>query len=123
MMDFEREKEILATTYYHTATVKRPVDKPRAYLDDFSLETVYEGVPCAVSFTSGSTADLTGSIQPIAYTTVLFADPQYEIRAGDMVYTDELGHKGEYRAGEGFVYQSHIEVPLIRKDEANGSEF
>lgn len=116
---FDLEADIIAETYYHTAKVFRPspsVDE--LGFDSFENELIYDDIPCAVSFASGSSENITDTTQAINYIAVLFARPDIEIRAGDWIVADVLGHKYEFRAGEGVVYQSHIEVPLIRKDDA-----
>ncbi len=116
---FDLEADILAETYYHTMTVKRPVKTiDELGFDSFDMGEVYANVPCAISFTAGSSQDLTDTTQPINYLATLFARPEIEIKAGDWIIADVLGHNYEFRAGEGVVYQSHIEVPLIRKDDA-----
>ena len=46
---FKNEADILAQTYYHTATIKRPTHVTRGYFDDFKEEEVYNNVP--VSYT------------------------------------------------------------------------
>ena len=115
---FENEADILAQTYYHTATIKRPKHTTRGYFDDYKEEIVYEDIPCAISFTQGSTEDLTDTTQPIQYIAKLFARPEIEVKEGDIVLANVLGHDYEFRAGEGYSYQSHIEVPLIRNEDA-----
>ena len=115
---FKNEADILAQTYYHTATIKRPTHVTRGYFDDFKEEEVYNNVPCAISFTQGSIEDLTDTTQPIRYIAKLFARPEIEVKEGDIVISNVLGHKYEFRAGEGYMYQSHIEVPLIRNEDA-----
>ena len=115
---FESEADILAQTYYHTATIKRSVHSTRNFLDEYIEETVYEDIPCAISFTQGSTDDITDTTQPIRYIASLFARPEIEVKEGDIVLANVLGHEYEFRAGEGYPYQSHIEVPLIRNEDA-----
>lgn len=116
---FESEADIIAETYYHTAKVLRPTpSEDELGFDSFNNEVVYDDIPCAISFTSGSTENITDTTQPINYIATLFARPEIDIKAGDWIVSDVLGHKREFRAGEGVVYQSHIEVPLIRKDDA-----
>lgn len=115
---FEAEADILAQTYYHTCTVKRPTHKRNKYLDDFIDEEVYKDIPCAVSFTQGSKGDLTDTTQVIQYDATLFARPEIDIEAGDIIEADVLGHAYTFRAGEGYWYQSHITVPLIRNEVA-----
>lgn len=115
---FEDEASIIADTYYHTCTIKRPVHKMRGNFDDYVMEVVYEDIPCAVSFTQGSKEDLTDTTQPIQYLAKLFARPEIEVKAGDIIFANVLGHEYEFKAGEGYPYQSHIEVPLIRNEDA-----
>lgn len=115
---FEDEADIIADTYYHTCTVKRPVASSRKYLDEFKYDEVYVDIPCAVSFTQGSKGDLEDTTQKIQYDATLFARPEINILAGDIIEADVLGHLYEFRAGEGYWYQSHIEVPLIRNEDA-----
>lgn len=115
---FESEAKALEATYYHKATVKRATAKKGKYLDDFEMLTVYEDIPCAVSFTQGSNQDLSTTTQGIVYDAVLFARPEIDIKAGDMVIANVLNHLYEFRAGEGVVYQSHVEVPLLRNGVA-----
>ena len=115
---FENEAKILETTYYHTMTVKRPKDTTRKHLDEFKYEVVYEDVKCAVSFTQGSKGDLSDTVQVVQYDATLFARPGIRILAGDILICNILGEIYEFRAGEGYLYQSHIEVPLIRNEVA-----
>lgn len=116
---FNLEADIIAETYYHTTKVFRAVpSEDELGFDSFKDELVHDDIPCAVSFTSGSTENITDTTQPINYIATLFARPEIDIKAGDWIVADVLGHKREFRAGEGVVYQSHIEVPLIRKDDA-----
>lgn len=115
---FDAEADILAQTYYHTCTVKRPSHKRNKYLDDFVYDEVYKDIACAISFTQGSSEDLSTTTQDIQYIAKLFARPEIEILAGDIIEADVLGHPYKFRAGEGYWYQSHIEVPLIRNEVA-----
>lgn len=115
---FDDEASIIADTYYHTCTIKRPVHKRRGNFDDYVMDVVYENAPCSVSFTQGSKGDLSDTTQVIQYDATLFAGPEINVVAGDVVLADVLGHEYEFRAGEGYPYQSHIEVPLIRNEDA-----
>lgn len=116
---FADEAEILASTYYHKAKVYRAVEaKDELGFDSFKDELVYDDLACAISFSSGSSENISDTTQPIQYIATLFARPDVEIKAGDWIVADVLGHIYEFRAGEGVVYQSHIEVPLVRKDDA-----
>lgn len=116
---FKGEADILAQTYYHTCTIKRPMPtKDELGFDSFVFEDVYKNIECAVSFSQGSTSDITDTTQPIMYIATLFTRPEITIEAGDVVEADVFGDAYVFRAGEGVVYQSHRETPLIRKDDA-----
>ncbi|MDY2918053.1 MAG: hypothetical protein SOU08_00165 [Anaerococcus sp.] len=116
---FMGEADVLAETYYHTCTVKRPKpSKDELGFDSFEFEEVYKDIECAISFAGGSTQDISDTTQPIEYIATLFARPNVIIKAGDWIEADVLGVPYEFRAGEGVIYQSHIEVPLIRKEDA-----
>lgn len=116
---FKGEADILAATYYHTCTVKRPVPtKDELGFDAFDFEEVYKDIECAVSFSQGSISDITDTIQPIMYIATLFTRPEITIEPGDIIEADVLDNSYEYRAGEGAIYQSHRATPLIRNDRA-----
>lgn len=116
---FMGEADILAETYYHTCTVKRPKpSKDELGFDAFEFEEIYKDIECAVSFSQGSTSDIADTTQPIMYIATLFTRPEITIEPGDWIEADVLGNSYEFRAGEGAIYQSHRETPLIRKDDA-----
>ena len=116
---FMGEANILAETYYHTCTVKRAKpSKDELGFDSFEFEEVYKDIECAVSFSQGSSSDITDTSQPIMYIATLFTRPEITIEPGDWILADVLGNSYEFRAGEGAIYQSHRETPLIRKDDA-----
>ena len=117
-MNFKEEADILAQTYYHTMTVERPVEiLDELGFDSFETKEIYKDMACAVSFAQGSNEDLSTTTQAIKYIATLFARPEIKIKAGDIITANVLGQVYKFRAGEGVIYQSHIEVPLIRKDE------
>lgn len=118
-MNFKEEADILAQTYYHTMTVERPVEiLDELGFDAFKMQEIYKDIACAISFNQGSNEDLSTTTQPIQYIATLFTRPEIKIEAGDIIKANVLGDFYQFRAGEGVIYQSHIEVPLIRKDDA-----
>ena len=112
------EADILNLTYYHTCTVKRPGFVNTGGFDEYGDVEVYNNIPCAISYSGGSTEGETDTVQRINYTNVLFARPEVRIKPGDKVIANIFGDVFEYLAGEGMVYQSHVEIPLIRSDKA-----
>ena len=116
---FQAEADILATTYYHTADVYRPSKtSSNSVFNTFKQEQIYKSLRCAISFTGGSNTGETDTFQAINYNALLFARPEIRILAGDKITANVLGVTYEFLAGEGVIYQSHIEVPMIRKDRA-----
>ena len=113
-----KEADILARTYYHRARVTRPEDQKQGVFDAFTPVVVYEDLPCAVSFSKGSTLGPTDTVQPIDYIAILFVRPEIDIQPGDEVVADVYGRVYRFKAGEGAVYASHCEVPLMRSDIA-----
>lgn len=111
------EADILAMTYYHRARVLRPVHGGGPW-DSYNNDLVYDDLPCAVSFSGGSAQGESDTYQAIEYLAVLFARPDVAIEAGDLIEANVHARVYEFKAGEGVIYPSHIEVPLIRKDRA-----
>lgn len=113
------EADILALTYYHTADVYRPSKtNSNSVFNTFEDVQVYNSLQCAISFNGGSNSGESDTYQAINYNALLFARPEIRILAGDKITANVLGVTYEFLAGEGVIYQSHIEVPMIRKDRA-----
>lgn len=112
------EADLLAETYWHTAFVTRPKKVKDGARTEFEDVAVYRDLPCAVSFTGGSTTGESDTVQRIDYMAVLFVRPEVDIHAGDKVIADVYGYRYEFLAGECARFISHVEVPLIRKDRA-----
>lgn len=86
--------------------------------DQFESVMVASGVPCAVSFSGGSTQGESDTFQAIEYLAQLFVRPEVDVRAGDEISADVHGEIYEFLAAEGVKYPSHRAVSLIRKDRA-----
>lgn len=112
------EADVLALTYDHTCTVKRPVEQIADGWDDFKLTAVYEALPCAVSFSGLPTGGHTDTVQHIDYVATLFVRPEVDLQAGDRIVADVYGQSYVFLANEPARYVSHQEVPLIRSDVA-----
>lgn len=114
------EQLVIESTYFHTAKIKRH----GTYKDEWGetkvgLQTIYEGVKCAVSQNSGLNVVQTSPRNMVEYSTKLFCSPSYLVKTGDIVVAIfENGLEREYKAGESIPYPYHQEVPLIREDEA-----
>lgn len=112
------EADILALTYYHSCNIFRMVNMQDGPFDDFERKEIYKDLKCAISFSQGSTQNVTDTVQPIEYIATLFARPGIETKTGDEVVANIEGRMYEFVTGEEVPYSSHIEVPLMRKDRA-----
>ncbi|NLY20126.1 MAG: hypothetical protein GXZ08_02430 [Tissierellia bacterium] len=111
------EIEILASTYYDDITITRPIPIKNGSFDDFKDEEIWCGKG-AISFTSGSTQGESDTFQAIEYIAILYLRPEIDIAPGDKVNAIVQGREYDFLTGEGAVYPSHWEIPLIRSDRA-----
>lgn len=112
------EADIMASTFFHTCTVKRYSDIKEGNITRQKYVAVYENIPCAVSYGGGSSAIRNDEYQPIEYTDTLFTKPDVEILAGDEITANIYGTDETYTAGCGRQYPSHRQTPIMRKERA-----
>lgn len=111
------EADILASTYFDTCTVYRPIPAVIDGYDDFTFQKVYENIPCALSYRGMASADLE-SVQDINFLASLMVRPEIIIEAGDEIEVVQMGRMLKFRANEGAFYPSHNNIPLIRSERA-----
>lgn len=112
------EADILATTYNHKCKILRAEHSASGNFDRFDRVEVYTDIPCAVSFVKGSTQGKSDTTQEIRYAAVLFTHPDIRIKAGDEIIASVEEVEYMFLAGEGVLYPSHNETPMIRKSDA-----
>lgn len=78
----------------------------------------YENKPCKVSKQSLSKSNQTDTVNVVNYETKLFIAPEVVINQGDEIEVTKLGVVAKYTAGEGFIFNTHQEVILSKKDKA-----
>lgn len=75
--------------------------------------TVYEGIPCKLSFEKADTATQTDTAATVTQGTKLFIAPEIKVNADSKIIIDWLGETHEYSmSGEAAVYTSHQEIML-----------
>ncbi len=75
--------------------------------------------PCKISKQSLSKNNQTDTANQVTYEIKLFIAPEIEIKQGDTIeVTNKLGVKETYKAGEGFPYNNHQEVILLKEGKA-----
>lgn len=104
--------------YDRKAVVKRyeEYEKPNG-ADGMRLVVKYADVPCRLSTTGSAALNNTEqeAANEINYDLKLFLSSQYEVLAGDQLVVDGVSFES---AAEPFVYVSHQEVVLNRKEFA-----
>ena len=83
---------------------------------------VQQGLPCRLS-RAASRKDMLNQALPELQTENegrLYCAPQQDIRAGDRIdlHRADSTWNRRFTAGDVFLYPSHMEIPLLRKEEA-----
>ena len=80
-------------------------------------ETVYENIPCHLSYSSSPAAD-GGVVANIDGDAVLFLDPEYQIPAGSKIVVLQNGVVETYiQTGKPRVYKSSQQISLKLQDK------
>lgn len=119
-MDLTRHRRAIEKMYTDRATVYRhqqvkdPVTKETRLIP----QPVYTDQPCRISQRALAQNGQTEAQNNIAYETKLFIAPELGIRQGDSIEVTRNGVTRQYTAGEPFLYSTHQEVSLMRKEWA-----
>lgn len=114
----------ISSTYFHTMSISRwqgITDEWGKEVESYVPVSILQLVPCAFSQQSRNSKnnEQTESSSNIIYTNKIFCAPNLDIKAGDRI-TVYFGDRslGEFTASNPFLYPTHQEVPITRKDEA-----
>lgn len=112
------EADILARTYYHTVTARRPAI-------DGGWEVLCEEEPCALSRAARVSApeppDADAPLPESRYRYALFTRPEVAFRIGDRLEISDGVRLYTGRASDSFSYPSHtVTVVEIRQVEEKG---
>ena len=118
-MSLELEKKALEKTYDGSLSayirVKKKVDGETKLV----REKLYENVRCALSKMSTPSTRQTESKNTIAYESKLFVSPDINLPSGSEIEVFQYGRTYQFiNSGESFVYLTHQELLLERKDNA-----
>lgn len=118
IINYARHRRKLEKTYEDRVTVQR-IEKVKVNGETKQqLVGVYEQQPCRISQKTLGTNGQTESTNNTMYETKLFIAPELEIKQGDSLTVSRGQVTREYTAGESFVYASHQEISIQRKDKA-----
>ena len=101
------------TVYRHVGT-KDPVTKETKLVP----QPVYVDQPCRISQRALGQNKQTEAQNEITYETKLFIAPELDIRQGDLLEVARGTVTRRYTAGEPFLYPTHQEISIQRKEWA-----
>ena len=81
-------------------------------------QVVYQDQPCRISQRALGANNQGEPTNEIVYETKLFCSPSLRIQQGDEVTVTRAGETRSYTAGEPFLYLTHQEVSLQRRERA-----
>ena len=114
-----RHRQAIERLYTDTVSITRFVEKETESGETRLVpQELYSSIPCRISQKALGTNGQTETVNQIAYETKLFLAPDIDIRQGDIVKVTRQGNTRVYTAGEPFIYPTHQEVSLQRKDNA-----
>lgn len=119
-MSIERHRRVIERMYTDRVTVYRyqqfkdPVTKETKLV----LQPVNTDQPCRISQRALGTNNQTEAQNEIAYETKMFIAPELEIRQGDLLEVTRGTVTRRYTAGEPFLYPTHQEISIQRKEWA-----
>jgi hypothetical protein len=109
---------MLQRQYTDLATVLRYQKVKRGAETVLDLAEVYTGIACRISQTSLAKNGQTEVENKIQYDAKLFCSIDHELQQGDVVIVTRGAGNRRYIAGEPFLYRTHQEINLIRKERA-----
>lgn len=119
-INYTRHRQVIESLYEDDADIYRYeyVKDPDSGVDRKELVLKYENQPCRISQRALATMDQTEAQNNILYETKLFISPDVDIAQGDLIRVTRNGTERRYEAGEPFLYRSHQEVSLQRREWA-----
>ena len=109
--------EILESTYFDKCTIKRKekIKNPITGVTETKEAIIAENVKCALSKKDIQTMNVDG-IGSLAFSHLLFLNPNVDVREGDIVEVSSMGKMSIYLASKPFYYSSHSETLLSYKE-------
>ncbi len=113
------ERRAIENTYTDTCTVTSFIKVTENGMTKNKPAILYEGTPCALSQKTNRYTKQTDTVNHIVYDAKLFIAPELDIPAGCEITVTRYERVFKYvSTGEPFVYATHQEIMLLRKDKA-----
>ena len=112
--------EILESTYFDKCTIKRKekIKNPITGVTETKEVIIAEDVKCALSKRDNTPIMIYDGVGNLAFSHVLFLNPNVDIQEGDTVEVTSMGKISIYLASKPFYYPSHSEILLSYKERA-----
>jgi len=114
-----RQRRQIERMYTDRFSVSRMVEVTMPWGETrLERQVIYEDQPCRISQRSLGSNNQGEATNEIVYETKLFCAPELQIQQGDEVTITRGDVTRKYTAGEPFLYLTHQEISLQRKDRA-----
>jgi len=115
----KRARAAIESTYTDTCDIYKSKEKDGNIQKEVRYKA-YTGLKCALSQRSSRATAQTETTNNIRYDAKLFIAPEHSIPAGCEIWVyAQQGRKLVFTtSGESFVYATHQEILLLRKDKA-----
>jgi len=114
-------REAIESTYIGKCDIIESVRETNGSRTKEVEKVVEQDIPCRLSRSSNSRnpTNQTDTTNNIDYNSLLFINPEIEVRAGSKIIVTQNGRTLEFiQAGETALYITHQETPLKRIDKA-----
>ena len=112
--------EILESTYFDRCTIKRKekIKNPVTGVTETKEVIIEENTKCALSKRDNIPIMTSDGVGKLAFSHILFLNPNVDVREGDTVEVLSMGKISIYLASKPFCYSSHSETLLTYKERA-----
>lgn len=117
-IDYAEYRAALEETYEDKVKIKRYEKTKVNGETKFDWVLKLTDMPCRISQKALATNGQTDTVNQIAYETKLFISPDIEVLQGDIIEVTRGSQMRMYTAGEPFLYPTHQEISLQRREKA-----
>ena len=110
--------EILESTYFDRCTIKRKekIKNTDTGVTETKEVIIEENIKCALSKRDYTPIMTSNGVGNLAFSHLLFLNPNVDVREGDTVEVTSMGKISIYLASKPFYYSSHSETLLSYKE-------
>ena len=111
------DAKLLELTYFDRCTIKRKekIKNTNTGVTETVEKIIEEDVKCALSKNDVQIMSSDG-VGKLAYSHILFLNPNINLQEGDTVEVASMGIKSIYLASKPFIYPSHSQTLLTSKE-------